>query len=78
MNKEAVERSSMWTDKAVLFLIGIWADEEILQQWIFAQKRPICEKTAELWIHPFIFPNRKVGDIDCLEGSEKRLRCFAV
>ena len=40
MNKEAVER----TDKAVLLLIGIWADEKILQQLdICSQKTDLRE-----------------------------------
>jgi len=42
MSTEAVERSSIWTDAAVLPLIRILADEKILQQF------DLCSKKADL------------------------------
>jgi len=72
MSTEAVERTSIWADEAVL-LLRILVDEKILQQLDICSKKRIYEKMAKLWIHPFIFSIKKVGDIDSLLGRKRKI-----
>ena len=76
MSTEAVERTSIWADEAVL-LLRILVDEKILQQLDICSKKRIYEKMAKLWIHPFIFSSKKVGDIDSLLGRKRKIFEFS-
>ena len=31
---------------------------------------------ANLWVHPFIFSSKKVGDVDCLLGRKRKIFAF--
>ena len=70
MSTEAVERSSIWADEAVLLLIKIWADEKIQWQLDIYSKSSICDKMAKLWLHQFTFPSKKIEDSNSLSGRK--------
>ena len=66
MNMEAVGRSPLWADEAVLRLMRNWADEKIQQQLDICSKRPINDKMVKLWLYPLIFSSKKVEDSNSL------------
>ena len=66
MSTEAVERSSILGDEAVLRLIRVLTDEKVQQQLDVCSQRAIYEKMAKLWLHPFIFSGKKVEDSNIL------------
>ena len=72
MSTETIEGSSIWTDDEVLLLIGIWVDEQILQQLDICSKRPIYDKMAELWLHPYIFVGKTVEDNNILPVRKRK------
>ena len=71
MNTEAVERSLIWADEAVLQMIRIWVGEKIQQQLDICSKRPIYEKMGKQWLHPFIFSSKKVKDSNSLPVGKR-------
>ena len=68
MSTEALDRSSIWADEAVLLLIRIKADEQIIQQLDIGSEKADLREDGLTMDHPVIFSSKKIGNIDSLLG----------